>query len=128
VRLRLGLLTEIYDNVQWHRSLELFGGMPLSRNKDGGLIRGLLTLGKNVHAETFVGAEGVSWFLEKLNEEFSNNVDNAAGAAGISSISRGQVVMLMDKFLKAGVFEAVGEGQQLQQFKDDKGIYRWVLS
>jgi hypothetical protein len=105
--------------------------MPLSRNKDGGLIRGLLTLGKNVHAETFVGAEGVTWFLEKLNDEFSNNVDNAAGAAGISSISRGQVVMLMDKFLKAGVFEAVGEGQQQQQqqqqFKDDKGIYRWVL-
>jgi len=81
---------------------------------------------------TFIACEAVTWMLEKLKEEQKNG-QNLLLLGG--EITREKIVLLLDKFLAAGVFQAVngdnndnnGKKKKKRRFKDDRTVYRYQI-
>ncbi|CAB3385575.1 Hypothetical predicted protein [Cloeon dipterum] len=65
------------------------------------------------HEDTFTGAEAATWFLAKLQ-----------GSNHFEYLSKNQVIALLDKFLKANVFEPVFNDKS-NEFKPNNTLYQF---
>jgi hypothetical protein len=102
--------------TQWERSHEVLAHIPRTGHKMNkyGCLGGKIGIGKNVVQETFVAKEGVDWVLKELQDEkmccYLPSPDGKVKA--LYSITREQVINLMDKFLKAEVIVRASEAEE----------------
>ncbi|KAJ9582988.1 hypothetical protein L9F63_022673 [Diploptera punctata] len=89
----------------WNEMVELFrSGIPLKKHR-----RHI-----KIYENCFTGQEAANWFQTVLKNNPSVG----------SSITKEQTIQLLNKFLKAGVFQNVNPSSELQQFLKEGDLYQ----